>query len=142
MERALGQNIPEEKRASFLSDNCDKIEEMGYMKSFTPEEITAKKDQLSEVAIKINDLESEKKETLKDFKQELDPLTEQKGELVKSLKTKAEWVTENCYKFINHEERLAIYYNSQGIMIASRPTRPEESQYTLRLNPKTGTNNK
>jgi len=140
MERAMGQNIPEEKRASFLRDNCDKVEEMGYMKSFTPDQITEKKDHLSEVAIKINDIESEKKETLKDFKQQLDPLTEQKVELVKSLKTKSEWVTENCYQFINHEERLVCYYNSQGLLVSSRPTRPEESQYTLRI-PRTGTNN-
>jgi hypothetical protein len=140
MERALGQDIPEENRASFLRDNCDKIEEMGYMKPFTPEEITEKKDLLSEVAIKINDIESDKKETLKNIKHQLEPLTEQKAELLKSIKTKAEWVSENCYQFINHQQRLVCYYNSQGIMVASRPTRPEETQYTLRI-PRTGTDN-
>lgn len=137
----MGQNIPDDKRASFLRDNCDKIEEVGYMKPFTPEEITQKKDELSEVAIKINDIESEKKETLKDINSKLEPLTEQKAELLKDIKTKAEWITEDCYQFINQEEKLVGYYNSQGIMIASRPTRPEENQYTLRLNPKNGTDN-
>lgn len=141
MERAMGQNIPEDKRASFLRDNCDKIEEIGYMKPFTPDEITQKKDELSEVAIKINDIESNKKETLKDFKQQLEPLTEQKADLLKNIKTKAEWVTEDCYQFINHDERLVGYYNKEGILVASRPTRPEETQYTLRMNSRTGTDN-
>lgn len=141
MDKALAQNIQEANRASFLKDNCDKIEEIGYMKSFTPDQITQKKDELSEVAIKINDIEREKKETLKDIKQQLEPLTEQKTGLLKDIKTKAEWVTEDCYQFINQEEKLVGYYNSQGIMIASRPTRPEENQYTLRLHPKTGTDN-
>jgi len=35
MERELGKDYQGESRIRFLKDNCDKIEEKGYMKRFS-----------------------------------------------------------------------------------------------------------
>ena len=40
MERELGKDLEQgKKRVAFLMDNCDAVEEKGYMKPFTPEEL-------------------------------------------------------------------------------------------------------
>lgn len=62
MEKFLGIEYPEGKsREDFLEANCDAIEEIGYTRRFTSEELLKKKDSLSELAIEINDIEEEKR---------------------------------------------------------------------------------
>ena len=61
MERELGKDLEQGKtRVAFLMDNCDAVEEKGYMKPFTPEELARMKESLSETDIEINDIEEEK----------------------------------------------------------------------------------
>lgn len=49
MERELGKDLEQGKtRVAFLMDNCDAVEEKGYMKPFTPEELARMKESLSE----------------------------------------------------------------------------------------------
>ena len=116
MERELGKDLEQgKKRVAFLMDNCDAVEEKGYMKPFTPEELARMKESLSETDIEINDIEEEKK---------------------------AEFVTERCFKFIDQEAREVGYYNENGDLIESRPAYSEELQTTLfQIGRKTGTNN-
>ena len=92
-------------------DNCDKVEDKGYMKRFTPEQLSQMKEELSETAIKINDIEERKKEVMAEFKEKLDPLTKEKQRILTGLKNKAEHVTEQCYKFVDMETREVGYYN-------------------------------
>jgi hypothetical protein len=143
MQRELGKDIAVGKnRVDFLESNCDKVEEMGYMKRFTPEQLVQMKENLSETCIKINDVEDEKREVIKGFKEQLDPLSDERKRLLKGLKNKAEYITEECYKFVDLETREVGYYNQDGDLIHSRPAFPEELQGTLfQLNRKTGTNN-
>jgi len=143
MQKELGKDIEAgKKRVAFLMDNCDKVEEKAYSKRFTPEQLAQMKEGLSEVAIKISDVETEKKEVAKDFKARLDPLTEERKTLVDGLKSKAKLVTENCYKFIDPDTREVGYYNQDGDLIESRPAFPEEMQTNMfQLGRKTGTDN-
>lgn len=122
----------------FLKDNCETVEEVGYMKQFSPDQIVAMKDDLSEVAIQINDIETEKKEAMKEYTDRLKPLNDQKSELLGNIKKKAEYVNEQCYKFVDHEDRMVGYYNAEGVLVSSRPARPDEAQMTIRM--LTGTN--
>lgn len=57
MEKFLGQEYPEAARMQFLDSNCDAVEEIGYTRRFTPEEMNQKKEELANASIKINDLE-------------------------------------------------------------------------------------
>lgn len=54
MERELGKDLEQgKKRVAFLMDNCDAVEEKGYMKPFTPEELARMKESLSETDIEL-----------------------------------------------------------------------------------------
>lgn len=143
MERELGKDLEQgKKRVAFLMDNCDAVEEKGYMKPYTPEELAKMKESLSETAIIINDIEEEKKEAMKEFKARLEPLATAQKKNLEGLKKKAEFVTERCFKFIDQEAREVGFYNENGDLIESRPAYSEEMQCTIFQMPrKTGTNN-
>lgn len=142
MQRELGKNISEGKsRVAFLMDNCDKVEDKSYMKRFTPEQLLQMKEELSENAIVINDIEVEKKEAMEQFKETLKPLTERKGRLLKGLKNKAELVTEKCFKFVDPENRSVGYYNEEGDLIESRAAFADELQTNIFQMQRTGTDN-
>lgn len=140
MTKALFQDVPEEKRAQMLADNADSIEEIGYMKQFTEEEILSMKDDLAEVSIDINEIEIEKKEVAAEFKHRLEPLTDQKKLILTKIKEKAEFVKEECYKFPDQENSMVTYYNKLGQIVESRRMRPDEKQLKM-FTLKTGTGN-
>lgn len=142
MAKVLGQEYQDiEQRKRFLKDNCDRIEETGYMKQFSPDQISEMKDKLSEVSIVINDIEEEKKEQNELFKIRLKPVVEEKSELLKNIKQKSEFVSEPCYVFLNEEDMLIETYNSEGICISERPATQKELQKTIYKEFRTGTNN-
>lgn len=131
MEKQLFQEIPENKRAAYLQDNADTVEKLGYLRKFTPDEITEKKNQLSTIAIEIDDLEEEKKSVTAVFKTKLAPLNDSRKSLLKNIRMKAEHITENCFKFINQSDREVGYYNANGDLVESRKMLPEERQKGL-----------
>jgi len=140
MNRELAKEIESGKnRIDFLANNCDKIEEKSYMKRFTTEQLSEMKENLSETAIEINDIENEKKASMDFFKDRLKPLTEEKQRLLTGLKNKAELVAGKCYKFIDTENREVGYYNEDGDLIESRPAYADELQTTIFQIGRTGT---
>ena len=143
MERELGKDLAQGKtRVAFLMDNCDAVEEKGYMRPYTPEELAKLKEKLPQTDIEISDIEEEKKEAVKGFKARLDPLTSERKQIIEGLKKKAEFVTEECYKFVDQEKREVGFYNANGDLIESRPAYSEELQTTLfQIQRKTGTHN-
>lgn len=143
MKRELGKDIPQgEERKQFLADNADEVEKKEYMRHFTPEELLKKKEELSETCISINDIEEELKEIKQEYAEKLKPLNAQKKRALGDLKKKAELVLEDCYKFIDEENREVGYYNQNGDLIESRPAYSEEIQKTIfSVLRQTGTNN-
>ena len=140
MEKVLGTGLQGLQLKQFLTDNCDKLEPKGYMKQFDQDAIAEMKDTLSETAIAINDIEEEKKESARIFKEQISPLKAEKSRLLKLIKQKAEFVTEDCFKFIDYDNREVGYYNTEGVLIESRPMQAAEAQLTI-SHLKTGTNN-
>ena len=60
MSKYLGLEYADlQERKMFLKDNCDTVEDMGYMKQFSPDKVAELKDRLAEVSIEINDKEEE-----------------------------------------------------------------------------------
>lgn len=142
MQKELGKDIEPMQRIAFLNDNCDTVEEKGYMKQISQEEIRYMKDELAETGIEINDIEEEKREVTKVFKSKIDPLKIQRKTLLTNIKNKAIYTKENCYKFVDQEERMTGFYNSEGDLIESRPASADELQATIFQDMrKTGTNN-
>lgn len=142
MDNFLGTEYPEGKsREEFLEANCDAIENIGYTRRFTSDELLKKKDTLSELAIEINDIEEEKKDAMSLFKERLKPLNEEKTKLLSDLKNKSEYVNAPCYKIIDDENREVGFYNNLGELVYSRPIQPQEMQKTIMsISRKTGTN--
>lgn len=124
-----------------LEDNCDKIEEVGYMKPFTPDQLLGMKDKLSSVSIEINDIECEKKAQNEIFKAQLKPLAEERSKLLGNIRNKAEHVKGECFKFVDQEAGEVGYYSPDGFLVESRPIRQEERQMTIHSIGRTGTNN-
>lgn len=139
MQKVLGQEYSGIARKQFLRDNCDKVEEIGYMKQFSAQEILDMKEDLSEVSISLNDLEIRKKELMDQIKEEMKPLQEQKKSLLTNIKQKAVFVTEDCFKFVDQDEKRAAYFNAEGVNIQERPLRSDEYQLSMKM--LTGTNN-
>lgn len=142
MEKFLGQDIPEDRRWQFLQDNADAIEKIGYTHRFSPEELAQKKEALAEVSISINDIETEKKDFMDSIKERLKPLNEEKQELLENIKQGVEYRTnEEWVKILDHEEKLAGFYNKLGELVYSRPIMPQEMQRTIFTISRTGTDN-
>ena len=142
MEQKLGQDLPVEGRAQYLRDNCDAIEEISYTRHFTAEELTDRKEQLSNVDIDIDNLEIEKKDAMSEFKTRLKPLGETRKTLLRQLRAKSETVTGNTFKFIDGETRTVGYYNARGELVYSRPAMAQEMQKTVFMSLRTGTDNR
>ena len=132
MDKYLGKDIENlVAREAFLKDNCDKVEEKGYMKPYTPEELQQRKEELANASIEIAEIEQEAKEAAAHYKGRLKPLKEARANIVSNIKAKAEYVKELCYKFVDQEARETGYYNREGDLIESRPATADEMQPTL-----------
>lgn len=142
LDRELGKDIALEERAQFLEGNCDAVEDVTYSRSFSPEELAQKREQLTDASIKIADIEDEKKYTMEVFKERLKPLKEQKDEAVNALRDKSQTVTEKCYKFLDEETKMIGFYNKEGNLVSSRPAFQKELQKTIQMDiRKNGTSN-
>lgn len=65
MEKQIGNEITNPiARKAFLEDNCDAIEEKGYLKPYTPEELQGHKEELANVSIAISEIEAEMKQVI------------------------------------------------------------------------------
>lgn len=102
MDKVLGQeygNIAE--RTAFLRDNCDAVEELGYVKPLANEQIEELKDKLVENNIQLRDVRADKRAQNKLYNEQIKQLEEENDGVTKQLKEKSEFVTENCFKFVD-----------------------------------------
>lgn len=139
MEKYIGLEYSKKQRELFLKDNCSTVEEKGYMKQFTPEQLNSHKENLANASIEIDEIEAEKKATAEFYKGKLKPLIEQRHQMISNIKAKAEYVREICYKFVDEVNKEVGYYNVEGQLIETRPANFDELQPTL-FTLKTGTN--
>jgi hypothetical protein len=132
MQKEIGKEYRDQsQRESFLRDNCDKVEERGYMKPFTADELQENKDKLAAVSVRIDEIEEERKDAAKRFKDELKPLTVERRRVLGNIKNKAQFVRENCFKFVDHDTNEVGYYNSDGDLIESRKATADERQQSV-----------
>ena len=143
MQKYLGKEyVNRADREAYLKDNCEKVENKGYMKPFTTEQLQGHKENLADLSIEIEQIEYERKEAIKGFKMAIEPLTKQRREILSNIRQKAKYVSELCYKFVDRGERMTGYYNADGDLIELRPATADELQPTLFMDmQKTGTNN-
>lgn len=132
MQKQLGKEYSNAiEREAFLKDNCDKVEEKGYMKPYTPEELQGHKENLANVSIAMEEIEAEKKANAEYYKGKLKPLVEKRKQMISNIKAKAEYVKEICFMFVDQDTKEVGYYNADGDLIESRPATADELQPTI-----------
>lgn len=143
MDKQLGLGLNPKEKLALLQNNCEKVEQMGYTRSFSEEEIVEMKDELANKSIEQSNLSEEKKVAMASFKAKLQPVSARIGTLLKNLREKAEYTNESLFKFVDTEEKMVGYYNSDGELIDSltRRAKPDELQGNIFLMDKTGTHN-
>lgn len=142
LEKELFNDVCLNERAEYLKANCDAVEKITYSKSFSSEELAEQRENLTDLSIKIADIEKELEEAKRTYKEMLKPLKEEKAVAIDNLRKKAQVVTEECCKFFDPDSKMIGYYNNEGKLVSSRPAFPDEMQLNLfRINSSTGTDN-
>ena len=80
------------QREQFIKDNADKVENKGYMKPYTPEELQGHKEKLANVSIEIAEIEAEMKQVQAEYKGRLKPFKQARANMGSNIKAKAEYV--------------------------------------------------
>lgn len=110
-------NDPVESREQMLRDNCDQIEQRSFTRSFSQDEVYARRAELEQVSIQVAELEDELAQIRADIKGRIKPLLERRGKILDELKSRGEWVTADTFKFVDVEDGTAAYYSGDGYKI-------------------------
>lgn len=145
IEKKLFQEYSEEKRLQMLKDNCNKmLEEYGYEKPLSKDQLKTLKDKLSSASVNLHDVQEEKKEVDKGYNDQIKDLKGTIADSVKQLKTRTTYTCELCFEFLFRDERKIGVYNKDGVLIEERPASLKELREPddmFRQQMKTGTNN-
>jgi len=119
------------ERLMVLQENASKVEQTTYQKSLTAEELAAKREDLADNCIKLNQKEEELNNIKSGFKAEMDPIKLSNKTLLTEIKTKQATIDGTLYHMANHEEGMMETYDNEGLLISTRRLRPEEKQGTI-----------
>lgn len=131
MAKAIYQNMTKEERIAALKETADQVVKHSYSRPYSEEKITERRAELSELCIKISDLERELAAQKAHYKALITPLENDKEEIISDLRSGGEWVTEDCYVFLNFNIGKAGLYNEDGILLNEAEITPEMSQSTI-----------
>lgn len=138
--RQFMPDLTEKERLVLLQENAHKVEQTTYQKSLSADELAARREDLADNCIKLNQFEDELKEVKDDFKLKMDPLKTVNKTLLTEIKTKQTTIDGTLYHLANHEEGMMETYDKEGFLVASRRLRPEEKQGNVFSFPKKAVN--
>lgn len=145
MEKQLFADYTEEQRLQMLKDNCEKLlEDYGYEKPLSKDQLKALKDRLASVTIDLHDVQEEKREVDKGYNDRIKELKGTIAEQVKQLKDRTTYTCELCFEFLFRDEAKVGVYNKDGQLISERPAtikEMREPENMFRKPLKTGTDN-
>lgn len=134
------ENLPDSEIVQNLEACAYSIlEDHGYTKVLTEEELAEKKSELAEKSIAIDSLETQKKEYVSEIKKQMDPLVADKNELLQTIKRKSEFIKGTVFEIDDQEAGKMYMFDSQGMCIGERPLLRRERQLSL-VSQKEGTN--
>lgn len=126
----------QKERLMMMQENAAKVEKTTYQKSLSLEELAARREDLADNCIKLNQLEDELKEVKDDFKLKIDPLKTTNKVLLTEIKTKQSTVDGTLFHMANHDDGMMETYDNDGYLISTRRLRPEEKQTNIFSLPK------
>lgn len=119
------------ERLMAMQETAAKVEQTTYQKTLSAEELAARREDLADDCIKLNQFEDELKEVKGDFKSKMDPLKAANKIRLTEIKTKQSTTDGTLYHIANHEDSMMETYDNEGVLISSRRLRPEEKQGTI-----------
>jgi len=136
----IGQNYDpafKTMQPSEIIDNLEAvaygIQERSYTKNLTEEEIVERKDQYSEIGIKLSELASQKKEAIERFKiLEKEP-KERATSLLESIKFKSEQKFGKLFLVDDQESGMMYSFDENGICVDARTLTKQEKQSKLKI---------
>ena len=134
MEKELFKEMPRMERIQVLKDNASVVCEKSYMKPYSPEELQGHKENLTNLALEIREVNDELKLVKEEFKGRLKPLQERYAKMLDNIKAKAEMVTEECYGLTDNDERVTAFYNADGDRIEERNATYDELAQMFKAN--------
>jgi hypothetical protein len=123
--------ITQKERTMLLQENATTVEQTKYQKVLSPDELAARREDLADNCIKLNQLEDELKEVKDHFKTKMDPLKTVNKTLLTEIKTKQQTVDGILYHMANHDEGMMETYDGEGYLISTRRLRPDEKQGSI-----------
>jgi hypothetical protein len=121
MDKQLFTEYSEEERLQMLKDNCNRLlEDYGYDKPLSKDQLKAIKDKLSSASISLHDVQEEKKQADSEYNEQIKNLKGTIAEQVKQLKTRTTYTCELCFEVIDYDEKKVGVYNKDGILVEER----------------------
>ena len=146
MDKQLFAEYSDEQRLQMLKDNCNKLlDDYGYDKPLSKDQLKAIKDKLSSASISLADVQEEKKQADSEFNEQIKNLKGTIAEQVKQLKTRTTYTCELCFEVIDYDEKKVGIYNKDGLLVEERPAKLNElreprNMFAQDSTKKTGTN--
>jgi hypothetical protein len=131
MPKQFMPELTAKERLLILQENAAKVEQTTYQKVLSPDELAARREDLADNCIRLNQFEDELKEVKDDFKLKMDPLKTTNKTLLTEIKTKQTTVDGTLYHLSNHEDGMMETYDNEGYLISTRRLRPEEKQANI-----------
>lgn len=123
--------VSPKERTMLMQESAAKVEQTTYQKTLSADDLAARREDLADNCIKLNQFEDELKEVKDDFKDKMDPLKNKNKTLLSEIKTKQTTVDGTLYHIANHEDGIMETWDSEGVFVSSRRLRPEEKQAGL-----------
>jgi hypothetical protein len=130
----MKQFMPEataKERLMIMQESAAKVEQTTYQKTLSADELAARREDLADDCIKLNQFEDELKEVKDDFKTKMDPLKAANKVRLTEIKTKQSSVDGTLFHLANYEDHMMETYDNDGFLISSRRLRPEEKQGSI-----------
>lgn len=127
MKQFMSECSPKE-RLMLLQENASKVEQTTYQKNLSADDLAARREDLADNCIKLNQFEDELKELKDGFKVKMDPLKNTNKVLLTEIKTKQSTIDGTLFHLANHEDGVMEIYDADGYFVSSRRLRPEEKQ--------------
>ncbi len=136
MSRQFMPELSPKERLMIMQENAAKIEQTTYQKPLSADELAARREDLADNCIKLNQFEDELKAVKDGFKLTMDPLKTINKTLLTEIKTKQSTFDGTLFHMASHEDGMMETYDNDGYLISSRRLRPEEKQGTIFSLPK------
>lgn len=130
MQQFMPESAPKD-RLMVLQESAAKVEQTTYQKSLSADELAARREDLADDCIRLNQFEDELKEIKDGFKDKMDPLKAANKLRLTEIKTKQSTVDGTLYHIANHDAGMMETYDNEGFLVSSRRLRPEEKQGTI-----------